>query len=181
MKIFAFAGSLRAGSYNRKLIAVAVANARAAGADVELGDFRDYCPPHYDGDAEAAAGGLPKEALALVEKVDAADGLIIATPEYNNSIPGPLKNAIDWLSRPRPYRLAGKPVLMIGAAGRSGCKHVFPPLRVTLEFQGAKVHAQSFGLEHCNAAFTPEGQLIEAALANELDAIIKAFLSEIKA
>jgi chromate reductase len=179
MKIFAFAGSLRAGSFNRKLIALAANDARAAGADVELGDFRDYCPPIYDGDVEA--NGAPKEAQALVAKVEAADGLIISSPEYNNSIPGALKNALDWLSRPKPYRLTGKPLLIIGAGGRSACRHVFPVLRTTLEFQGAKIHAQSFGVEHCSAAFTPEGQLIEPALANELDAIVKAFLAEIKA
>lgn len=178
MKIFAFAGALRAGSYNRMLLKLAAADARAAGAEIEIGDFRDYCPPHYDGDLEAASG-LPHETHALIAKIDAADGLIIAAPEYNRSIPGPLKNALDWLSRAKPYRLTGKPLLMIGAtSGKVGCANGFAALRITLEFQAAKVYADSYGLSGAATAFTPDGRMADAAEAAKLAALIQAFVAQ---
>ncbi len=178
MKIFAFAGSLRAASFNRTLLALAATNARTAGATVEIGDFRDYCPPHYDGDLEAASG-LPREAQALIAKIDASDGVIIASPEYNRSIPGPLKNALDWVSRVKPYKLTGKPLLMIGAtSGKVGCLDGFAALRITLEFQAAKVYAESYGLSRAASAFTTSGQFADAAEAAKLNALIRAFVTQ---
>jgi chromate reductase len=181
MKIFAFAGALRAASFNRTLLKLAAADARAAGAAVEIGDFRDYCPPHYDGDLEAASG-LPQEAQALVAKIGAADAVIIAAPEYNRSIPGPLKNALDWVSRAKPYRLTDKPLLMIGAtSGKAACRNGFAALRITLEFQMAKVYADSYGLSAAATAFTPEGQFVDAAEAARLNALITAFVTQVSA
>jgi chromate reductase, NAD(P)H dehydrogenase (quinone) len=178
MKIFAFAGALRAGSFNRTLLKLAAADARAAGAEIEIGDFRDYCPPHYDGDVEAASG-LPAETQALIAKIDAVDALILASPEYNRSIPGPLKNALDWLSRAKPYRLTDKPLLMIGAtSGKVGCINGFAALRITLEFQMAKVYAESYGLSGAAMAFTPEGHFVDAAEAAKLNALIKTFVTQ---
>lgn len=181
MRIFAFAGALRAGSFNRKLAALAAEAARQAGAVVELGDFRDYCPPHYDGDLEAAHG-LPKEAEALIAKIAWADGIILASPEYNRSIPGPLKNALDWVSRVKPYRLAGKKLLLIGAtSGKAGCLNGFAALRVTLEFQTAAVFPESFGLCGAATAFTPEGRFVDPAEAEKLNAVVRAFVSQSQA
>lgn len=177
MRIFAFAGSLRIASYNRKLIGLAAEAALKSGAEVDLGDFRDYCPPIYDGDVEAASG-LPREAQALAAKIEWADGLIIASPEYNRSIPGPLKNALDWVSRLKPYRLTDKRVLMIGAtSGKAGCANGFIALRVTLEFQAAKVHPDTFGLNGGATAFTTDGELADADQAAKLDALVKAFIA----
>ena len=178
MKIFAFAGALRAGSFNRKLIALAAEAARKAGADVDVGDFRDYCPPNYDGDAEAA-GGLPKEAEALIAKIEWADGIIVSTPEYNRSVPGPLKNAFDWISRAKPYKLADKKMLLIGAtSGKAGCVNGILALRNTLEFQTAKVYAESYGLSGAATGFTPDGQFADAAQAEKLTALVKAFVAQ---
>lgn len=179
MKIFALAGTLRAGSFNRTLLKLAAADAQSAGADVEVGDFRDYCPPHYDGDVEAASG-LPPETQALIAKIEWADGIILASPEYNRSIPGPLKNALDWVSRVKPYRFTGKPVLMIGAtSGKAGCINGFAALRITLEFQVAKVYAESYGLCGGATAFTPEGQFADAGEAEKLNALVKAFVTQL--
>lgn len=177
MKIFAFAGSLRAASFNRKLLALAAADAQAAGAEVDVGDFRDYCPPHYDGDLEAARG-LPQQAQALIGRIETSDGIIIASPEYNRSIPGPLKNALDWVSRAKPYKLAGKPVLMIGAtSGKAACINGFTALRITLEFQEARVFPETFGLCGSAAAFTPEGHLADGEQAAALFALVKSFVA----
>lgn len=179
MRLFAVAGSLRTLSYNRKLIACAATAARVRGAAVELGDFRDHCPPIYDGDAEAAHG-LPPQAQALVAAIERADGLMIATPEYNRSVPGPLKNALDWVSRLKPYRLHGKPALLLGASsGRGGAANGIAALRNTLDFQGARLFADSFGLAHGAQAFAADGTLADAAARERLETLVGAFLAEV--
>ena len=98
-KILAFAGSLRQGSFNKKLIKIAIDGARNAGADVTAIDLADFRMPVYDGDEEVALG-IPENAKKLKELMIAHDGFLIASPEYNSSIPGPFKNVIDWVSRP---------------------------------------------------------------------------------
>jgi len=100
-KILAFAGSARADSMNKKLVAVAAAAARAAGGEVTLVDLRDFPMPLYDGDLEAASG-LPEHAKRMKALFLAHDELLISCPEYNSSITPLLKNTIDWVSRPAP-------------------------------------------------------------------------------
>jgi NAD(P)H-dependent FMN reductase len=118
--ILAISGSLRAKSFNTMLLHAAVA-ATPAGTTVELGSIKDI--PLYDGDVEAGSG-LPPAVAALKERIVAADGLLLVSPEYNNGIPGVFKNAIDWLSRPASdiQRVFGeRPVGVIGATpGRGG-------------------------------------------------------------
>jgi NAD(P)H-dependent FMN reductase len=97
-KILAFAGSLRRDSFNKKLARVAADAARAAGAEVTLLDLRDLPMPIYDGDLEEA-DGIPPNAKRFKELMLAHQGLLISSPEYNSSISGVLKNAIDWASR----------------------------------------------------------------------------------
>jgi NAD(P)H-dependent FMN reductase len=105
-RILAFAGSTRRQSWNKKLIAIAAAAARRAGADVTLIDLADHPLPLYDGDLESRTG-LPESARRLKDLFTAHDGLLLSCPEYNSSISGVLKNAIDWVSRPEE----GKPPL----------------------------------------------------------------------
>jgi chromate reductase len=111
--ILGISGSLRAGSFNRRLLELAAEVAPSEVA-VTIEPALDALPL-FDEDLERATGGGPA-VHGLRARVRAADALLIATPEYNRSIPGGLKNAIDWLSRPGPDRvLAGKPVAVIGA------------------------------------------------------------------
>ena len=98
MKILGFAGSLRTESYNKKALRVALQGAKEAGAQVEEVDLRELQIPPYDGDIEDSKG-LPDSVKKLKHKIDKADALLIASPEYNNSISGVLKNVIDWVSR----------------------------------------------------------------------------------
>ncbi len=98
-RILAFAGSLRAGSWNKKLVSIAAAGAREAGAEVTQIDLRDYPLPIFDEDLEAAEG-LPESGRKLKDLMLAHDGLLIACPEYNSSITAVLKNTLDWISRP---------------------------------------------------------------------------------
>ena len=111
--IVGIAGSLRRASLNAALLRAAVA-AMPAGSVLEPASIAGI--PLYDGDLEAAQG-IPPAVTALKERIAAADGLLLVTPEYNNSIPGVLKNAIDWLSRPFGNgALKGKPLAVIGTA-----------------------------------------------------------------
>jgi chromate reductase, NAD(P)H dehydrogenase (quinone) len=114
-KLVGLAGSLRRGSFNAALLRAA-ADLMPSGAELSLGSIREI--PLYDGDLEAEEG-IPEPVSVLKEAIAAADGLLLVTPEYNNSIPGVFKNAIDWLSRP-PADIkrvfGGKPVALIGAS-----------------------------------------------------------------
>ncbi len=97
-KILAFAGSLRADSYNKKLVKIAAKGAEEAGADVTYIDLKDYPLPIYDQEIEDASG-LPANAIKLKELMWANDGFLISCPEYNSSMSAAFKNAIDWASR----------------------------------------------------------------------------------
>jgi chromate reductase, NAD(P)H dehydrogenase (quinone) len=139
VKVLGIAGSLRAGSYNRALLRAARELAPPGMEIAEL-DLREL--PFYDGDVEAA--GDPEPVSAFKEAIRSADALLIATPEYNRGMPGVLKNAIDWASRPPlGSPLAGKPVAIIGAStGRGGTARAQEQLRSALEFSRADVLAQ---------------------------------------
>ena len=97
--ILAFAGSARAGSYNKKLVKIAAVGAEAAGAEVTYVDFRDLEMPLYDGDLETR-DGMPENAKKFKDLLRSHDGLLISSPENNSSISALLKNVIDWGSRP---------------------------------------------------------------------------------
>ena len=100
-RILAFAGSTRGASFNKRLLGYAVAQAREVGAEVTHVDLRDFPMPLYDGDLEAREG-IPEHVKALKRLMIDHPGLLLACPEYNSSITGVLKNAIDWASRPEP-------------------------------------------------------------------------------
>src|SRR4051812_13920526 len=113
--IIAVAGSMRTGSYNRKLLQIAIRATEQAGANVDLVDLRDLAFPLYDGDIEEKQG-LPASVVAFKERIARAQGLLIASPEYNSSIPGPFKNAIDWASRPPGNVFKDKTAALMGAS-----------------------------------------------------------------
>ncbi len=116
MKVLAMVGSLRAGSYN-KLALRAAMELKPAGMELEGADIGVL--PLYNDDVRS--GGYPPEVQAFRDRIRAADALLFVTPEYNYSVPGVLKNAIDWASRPPDQPLDGKPAAIMGAStGRLG-------------------------------------------------------------
>ena len=134
-KILGISGSLRKDSFNTKLLKAAITSYGAA--EVEIADIN---LPLYDGDLEAK--GLPEAVLKLAAQIEAADALIIASPEYNKGISGVLKNALDWASRVPGNVFAAKPTLLIGAAaGRTGGETAYFMTRNCLSQLGAVVLA----------------------------------------
>lgn len=133
-RVLGIAGSLRSGSYNRRLLEAAT----EALPDADWAIARIRGIPPYDADIEAR--GLPPAVERLKQQVADADAVVIATPEYNHSIPGVLKNAIDWASRPAmrsPF--VGKPVVLLGASpGRGGARRALAHLRQVLESMDAE-------------------------------------------
>jgi chromate reductase, NAD(P)H dehydrogenase (quinone) len=176
MKLLLFAASLRKDSLNRKLARLVVAALRAAGAEVDHADFHEFDMPLYDGDLETAHG-LPAGAVALRDRLGAADGLVIVTPEYNHSIPGTLKNAIDWLSRAKPVPLKGRPALLCSASpGFAGGSRSTWALRVPLELLGTFVFPDHFALPRADQALTPEGAFQDARNQARLERLVKEYL-----
>jgi chromate reductase len=168
MRILAFAGSLRSGSLNRKLLDVAI---RAIGdrAEIDRLDLRELSMPLYDGDLEEREG-LPEGARLLKQRVLAADALLIATPEYNHSIPGMLKNAIDWASRPPENPFKGKTALLMGASpGQFGGVRGILALRQVLTALFAHVVPVTVQVARADQAFDEAGGLKEARVRSSVE------------
>ncbi len=166
-KVLAFSGSLREGSYNQKLAAIAASGAEAAGALVRVLDLRDLPLPLYGGDLEKR-DGLPPNGLELREILKAHDGFLIASPENNSSLSAALKNAIDWASRPR----AGEPELvcfrgktaaiMAASPGALGGLRGLVHLRSILSNIGVLVLPEQKTIPKAHEAFGTDGRLADA-------------------
>jgi len=159
VRLVTFCGSIRSGSLNRKLLAQAI-EVLGPQAELDHAELRDVPLPIYDGDIEAATG-VPEPARRLADRIAAADGLVLASPEYNNSIPGALKNAIDWMSRLRPHQpFKGKPVLLIGASpGPYGAVRSQMALRQVMTALFAIPVPNQVAVPHADQAFEPDGRL----------------------
>ena len=166
-KILAFAGSTRTSSFNKMLIKIAAQGAQTAGADVMLIDLRDFPIPLYDGDLEVKEG-IPQHGKELKHLMKNHDGFLLSCPEYNSSITGVLKNAIDWASRPEE----GEPPLVCftdkvaalmsaspgGLGGLRGLSHV----RSILTNIGVLVLPNQVAVSKAEEAFGPDGSLKNA-------------------
>ncbi len=176
MRLLAFAASLRSASLNRKLIQLAARLAAREGAEIDLARFREFDMPLYDGDLDAARG-MPEGARRLQQRIEAAAGLMIAVPEYNYSIPGPLKNAIDWVSRARPMPWRGRAVYLLSTAPSAvgGIRGLWQT-RIPLEGCGAIVFPDMFALPHGNTAFDERGALRDAGAFERLVRDVRGFV-----
>jgi chromate reductase, NAD(P)H dehydrogenase (quinone) len=162
--ILAFAGSARKESFNQKLVKVAAGGATEAGAQVTVADLRDYPMPIFCEDLEAEHG-IPESALAFRELLKAADGLLIASPEYNSSFSALLKNTVDWATRPhegeQPLEcFKGKTAALVAASpGYFGGYRGLQQLRYLLGNIGVVVLPEMFSLPGAHEAFAADGSL----------------------
>jgi chromate reductase len=178
MRVLAISGSLRRDSHNTKL-ARAAADLLPPGVELELWDDLKAIPP-FDADEEHAPA---HPVLALREAVRGADAVLVATPEYNSSIPGVLKNALDWLSRPvRTSALRDKPAAVIGAStGMFGAVWAQAETRKVLASIGARVVDRELPVASADEQFDDDGRLADADLRAALGEILHELVQESRA
>ncbi|RZL31189.1 MAG: NAD(P)H-dependent oxidoreductase [Rubrivivax sp.] len=177
MKIIALSGALRRGSYNTALLRAAIELA-PEGVDVELRTLHGI--PLYDGDVEAE--GIPGAVTTLREAIRAADALLIGTPEYNNSIPGVLKNGLDWLSRPSgegAKLFGGKPTGLMGATpGGFGTVQSQDALLSVLRTFGSDFWmAGRLMVSRAGSVFDADGRLVDDKLRGQLQQFMQGFVA----
>jgi len=180
MKILGIAGSLRADSHNVRLLRAA-AETLPPGVTLELWDgLRDV--PLYDEDVDAAEVA-PAGVAALREAIADADAILIATPEYNASIPGVLKNALDWASRPYATNvLRSKPAAVVGATtGLFGAVWAQAETRKVLKTIGAHVLEDELPVGLADDAWDPDGRLLDPELRERLSDVVGNLVREVSA
>jgi chromate reductase len=175
VKVLAISGSLRDDSFNRKLLLNA-AELVPGGVELELWDGLKAIPP-FDEDDERFT---PPTVTLMRDALLGADAILFATPEYNHSIPGQLKNAIDWASRPVATTvLRGKPVAVIGAStGAFGAVWAQAELRKVLAAAGARVVEAELALGFAGRRFDPDGRLVDDDVRDQLRAVVDTLVSE---
>jgi len=169
VRILGISGSLRAGSHNTQLLRLA-AEELPEGVELELYEDLAAIPP-FDQDLVEVA---PDEVEQLKEAVAASDAILVATPEFNGSIPGQLKNALDWVSRPladSPFR--GKPTAVIGASTSTyGAMWAQAELRKVLGLMGARVLESGLAVPHAEEHVDEEGHLLDPDMRDRLSGVV---------
>ncbi|MEU5190317.1 NAD(P)H-dependent oxidoreductase [Streptomyces klenkii] len=182
MRVLVLGASLRADSLNARLASLVARLVRdEAGADVDHAHLNEFAMPLYNGDTEDAEG-VPPGALALRERLSACQALVISAPEYNASMPGVLKNAIDWVSRVRPQPFKDKHALLVSASpSMVGGNRGLWALRVPLEHLGTRVYPDMFSLAKAHEGFTSDGDLADSGLHARLAESVTSFLRLVEA
>jgi chromate reductase len=178
MKILGISGSLRRESYNTKLLRAAE-ELLPAEVEFELYDGLKAIPPY---DEEDDGEDAPESVTALREAIAEADGILIATPEYNSSVPGHLKNSLDWVSRPLATNtLRNKPVAVVGAStGAFGAVWAQAELRKVLAAIGARVVEAEVAVGHAPTRFDDSGRLVDESLLGDLEETVEALTDEVR-
>jgi NAD(P)H-dependent FMN reductase len=180
IRFLVFGASLRKQSLNDHLASLAASVVEEKGGIVDRAHMSDFECPSYDQDVEAE--GFPAPARELCERLKAVDAFIIAAPEYNASMSGVLKNAIDWVSRFRPQPFNGKQgCLMSASPSMVGGNRGLWALRVPFEHLGARVYPDMFSLAQAHEAFDGRGRLANAMLQSRFDRTLECFMEFVEA
>jgi len=179
MRILGISGSLRRDSHNTSLLRAA-AMSLPSGVELELFDGLGDLP-HYNADIDEDPA--PEAVAHLREAIAGADGVLIATPEFNGSIPGALKNALDWASRPFPENvLRDKPMAVIGAStGLFGAVWAQAEVRKALKASGARVIENELPVGMADSAFADDGSLLDPDLTARLHDVVGDLVREVEA
>ena len=179
VRVLVFAASLRHQSLNGRLAALAAEFMRGKGAVVDLGQMSEFDCPSYDQDDE---GEMPTGAESFRRRLQEVDALVISAPEYNASLPGVLKNVIDWTSRFRPQPFNGKQALLMSASpSMVGGNRGLWAARIPLEHLGARVYPDMFSLAKAHEAFADDGRLADATLQKRFEDTLTCFLDLVEA
>ena len=181
VRFLVFSASLRRGSLNSQLAELAATCISANGGQVDVASMRDFDAPSYDQDVQHEEG-FPAGAEEFRRRLEGCQGFVVAAPEYNASMPGVLKNAIDWASRfqPQPFN-ERHGLLMSASPSMAGGNRGLWALRVPLEHLGARVYPDMFSLAQAHRAFTAEGRLADEQLQQRFDTNVINFLDLVEA
>ena len=178
--VLVLAASSRTGSFNVMLSKLAIEALERHGARVDVVQYKDVVAPNYDADDEKAAG-IPIPVKAFAAKLESVQAFLIVSPEYNASIPGSLKNLIDWTSRLRPQPFWGHHGLLMSTSPRyNGGNRGLWALRVPLEHLGANVYPEMFSIPNADDGFTEDGRLASPKDAKRLDRNVEGFLELVR-
>jgi chromate reductase len=181
VNVLVFEASLRKESLNNRLATLAQTVVEQNGGTVDRAHMSEFDCSSYNGDDEAA-GRFPGGAEELRKRLSTADAFIVASPEYNASMPGALKNVIDWCSRLRPQPFNRRQALLMSASpSMVGGNRGLWALRVPLEHLGARVYPDMFSLAQAHQAFSDVGRLSDATLQQRFESTIKCFMDLVEA
>jgi chromate reductase len=181
VNVLVFAASLRNNSLNDRLATLAARSVESFGGTVDRASMSDFDCPSYDGDDDRE-GHLPAGAVRLRDRLLGSDGFIIVSPEYNASMPGVLKNVIDWTSRFRPQPFTRRyGMLMSASPSMVGGNRGLWSLRIPLEHLGARVYPDMFSLAQAHQAFNTDGRIADAKLQQRFDETISCWLQSVEA
>lgn len=181
IRFLIFGASLRTGSANARLATIAARSVEANGGEVDLATMNEFDCPSYDQDVQDGRG-FPAGAERLRGRLLLCDALVISSPEYNASMPGVLKNALDWVSRFRPQPLDQHHALIMSASpSMTGGNRGAWALRVPLEHLGARVYPDMFSLSQAHLRLDDQGNLTDAELMRRFEATITSFMDLVEA
>jgi chromate reductase, NAD(P)H dehydrogenase (quinone) len=181
VRLLVFAASLRDASLNGRLATLAGRVIEKNGGSVDVASMADFDCPSYDQDVQDDEG-FPDAARELNRRLEASDAFVIASPEYNASMPGLLKNTIDWISRFQPQPFHERHGLLLSASpSLAGGNRGLWALRVPLEHLGARVYPEMFSLAQAHQAFDADGSLSSSMLAERFERTITGFLDLVEA
>lgn len=181
IRVLIFGASLRHASLNRRLAELAATVVEEQGGTADRADMTEFDCPAFDSDVEGDAG-IPPGAQRLRDRLVDADAFLIASPEYNASMPGYLKNTVDWVSRVRPQPFNGRQGLLMSASpSMVGGNRGLWSLRVPLEHLGARVYPDMFSLAQAHQAFDAAGRIAAPVLQQRFERTIECFLELVEA
>ena len=181
VRFLVFSGSLRKASLNTQLARLASEIITQNGGLVDWADLSEFVAAGFNQDEEDEQG-FPPAAIAFNERLGNCDAFVIASPEYNASMPGVLKNVIDWASRFKPQPFNGRHGLLLSASpSMVGGNRGLWALRIPLEHLGARIFPDMFSLALAHQAFTPDGQIADVLLSKRLQTTIRSFMDLVEA
>jgi NAD(P)H-dependent FMN reductase len=176
-----FSASLREGSWNARLAALAADAIETNGGDVDMASMADFDCPSYNADVQGR-DGFPAGAGEMRRRLEQCDGFVISSPEYNASMPGVLKNAVDWVSRFDPQPFNERHGLLLSASpSMVGGNRGLWALRVPFEHLGARIYPDMFSLAQAHRAFDAEGHLADERLQDRFNMNIVNFMDTAEA
>ena len=181
IRLLVFSASLRRESYNTRLALLAGRIMARNGGTVDQAMMSDFACPPYDADVQQR-DGLPPASEEFRRRIEANDAFVIASPEYNASMPGHLKNTIDWTSRAQPQPFNERHGLLLSASpSMVGGNRGLWALRVSLEHLGARVYPDMYSLAQAHRAFSVDGGIADQDLGQRLEHVLQGFLDLVEA